>query len=578
MMIMSSNSIDSTDKSLLRIRAVTAFVSLSHDDFQIVSSQAASSSSSKTTEDEDEEDWGERYMNGNAYAKILKAKRTLNIVESALKASGYEVQTVRIATNAFGEYLAIPSSSSPSSSPPSQQQDVLKLQLSELNSTLAHLFSCAIIESCSNVIPEEYNNNNTNTTPHNKKEEEESMNNQNGVSRKEQQNSSHPRYIIEPLHFMRRWKKIQQLRSKYNHFNDVNKTKTPTKKSHHQQQQQQQQQQQRVFFPPYILERTDVWCDESNIHVTLAVILNHSDTMVKENEFTITSMQKSLLEYLENITTSIMKNSNEVLLQIANAVLQSKIRALLSSLNAVSFIANGSIMPRKSGASLAPMSVPPAIPFYAPSNGSNLTKDVRVDMGKLAKYVKNQNVSICKNEIIVSGMIIPKGITLIVGGGYHGKSTMLRTIMAGVYNKTFGDGRELCVTDENAITVRAEDGRYVHNTNVSAFISNLPIVGSDTRHFSTREASGSTSQAANVVDAIEMGASAILIDEDVSAANFMSRDGRMVSRHLLFSQFTYFFSCCFISSFFLEASLVLSSHLLFYAHNIPKCVACSYHG
>ncbi len=104
--------------------------------------------------------------------------------------------------------------------------------------------------------------------------------------------------------------------------------------------------------------------------------------------------------------------------------------------------------------------------------------------------------------------------------------------MVGVYDKILGDGRELCVTDVAAVSVRAEDGRYVNNTNVSAFISNLPIDGLDTKHFSTKEASGSTSQASNVADAIEMGASALLVDEDVSAANFMSRDGRMVSKTL----------------------------------------------
>ena len=124
-------------------------------------------------------------------------------------------------------------------------------------------------------------------------------------------------------------------------------------------------------------------------------------------------------------------------------------------------------------------------------------------------------------------MVIPKGVTLIVGGGYHGKSTMLRTIACGVYNKILGDGREFCVTDVGALFVRAEDGRYVNNTNISAFISNLPTARTNTSKFSTNEASGSTSQATNVVEAIEMGATAMLVDEDVSAANFMSRDGRM---------------------------------------------------
>ncbi len=96
------------------------------------------------------------------------------------------------------------------------------------------------------------------------------------------------------------------------------------------------------------------------------------------------------------------------------------------------------------------------------------------------------------------------------------------------------DGREYCVTVPDAVTVRAEDGRYVNNCNISAFISNLPTPPGveksvDSRHFSTFEASGSTSQAANVSEAIEMGAKALLVDEDVSAANFMARDGRMRS-------------------------------------------------
>jgi hypothetical protein len=109
---------------------------------------------------------------------------------------------------------------------------------------------------------------------------------------------------------------------------------------------------------------------------------------------------------------------------------------------------------------------------------------------------------------------------------------MLRTMAVGVYNKVPGDGREFCVSVNDAVSVRAEDGRYVNNCNVSAFISNLPAPKGvtstlDTKKFSTREASGSTSQAANVSEAIEMGASVLLVDEDVSAANFMARDGRM---------------------------------------------------
>jgi len=131
--------------------------------------------------------------------------------------------------------------------------------------------------------------------------------------------------------------------------------------------------------------------------------------------------------------------------------------------------------------------------------------------------------------VTLEGLLVRRGVSLIVGGGYHGKSTLLRCLAAGVYNKIPGDGREFCVTVDDAVTVRAEDGRYVNRCNVSAFISNLPTPSLDTTQFSTGEASGSTSQAANVAEAIEMGASALLVDEDSSAANFMARDGRMRS-------------------------------------------------
>jgi len=283
-------------------------------------------------------------------------------------------------------------------------------------------------------------------------------------------------------------------------------------------------------IPPYILERSDIWCDSDKLNISLAVILEHKIDQSNEStppfSFTIDAIKGYLTHYLDGLIES-MPSSDELLAHVGSSVLQTKLRGILASKDAVAFLADGSIMPRKSGASFAPMRSPPAIPFKAPV-GSTMSQALKVDMGNLCKYLKNDSIEHGEStSVTLSGLLVPKGVTLIVGGGYHGKSTMLRTIMAGVYNKTLGDGRELCVTDSAAVTVRAEDGRYVNNTNVSAFISNLPIVGSDTRKFSTKEASGSTSQAANVSEAIEMDASALLVDEDVSAANFMSRDGRM---------------------------------------------------
>jgi predicted ABC-class ATPase len=118
------------------------------------------------------------------------------------------------------------------------------------------------------------------------------------------------------------------------------------------------------------------------------------------------------------------------------------------------------------------------------------------------------------------------GVTLIVGGGYHGKSTLLSAIERGVYDHIPGDGRELCVTVPSAMRIRAEEGRRVASVDISAFIKDLPD-GRPTSSFSTDDASGSTSQAAGIAEAIEVGSSLLLVDEDTAATNFMIRDKRM---------------------------------------------------
>jgi predicted ABC-class ATPase len=126
----------------------------------------------------------------------------------------------------------------------------------------------------------------------------------------------------------------------------------------------------------------------------------------------------------------------------------------------------------------------------------------------------------------VTGMGIPRGVTLVVGGGYHGKSTLLRALELGIYNHIPGDGRELVVSNPYTIKIRAEDGRRIEKADISPFIANLPF-GQDTRKFSSHDASGSTSQAANIIESLELGAQVLLIDEDTSATNFMIRDHRM---------------------------------------------------
>lgn len=140
---------------------------------------------------------------------------------------------------------------------------------------------------------------------------------------------------------------------------------------------------------------------------------------------------------------------------------------------------------------------------------------------------KSMEVSLdLPNHGSIAGMGIRQGITLIVGGGYHGKSTLLKALELGVYNHISGDGREYVITDSTAMKIRAEDGRSIKQTDISMFINNLPNK-KNTVQFCTEDASGSTSQAANVVEAMEAGTKTMLIDEDTSATNFMIRDELM---------------------------------------------------
>ena len=183
---------------------------------------------------------------------------------------------------------------------------------------------------------------------------------------------------------------------------------------------------------------------------------------------------------------------------------QQYIRSQLEPMGLCAFVADGSILPRMSGVSERPMA--DAVPFSSP-------EELRVTLE-------------LPNRGLVSGMGIKKGITLLVGGGYHGKSTVLQALQEGVYNHIPGDGREYVITDASAVKLRAEDGRSITDVDISPFINHLPG-GRDTTHFSTEDASGSTSQAAGLVEAMESGSSLLLIDEDTSATNFMIRDGLM---------------------------------------------------
>ncbi|WJE16681.1 ABC-ATPase domain-containing protein [Halobacillus sp. ACCC02827] len=251
-----------------------------------------------------------------------------------------------------------------------------------------------------------------------------------------------------------------------------------------------------------ILERTAVQLENDSVVVCLTVGLPANGRRINGKQ-----AEKLFFSILPEIMKqSIFKIKDEEL--EAACQLADQHEAILREMKKndwISFIADGSVLPRESGISQRPMK--DAVPFRSPEE-------------------KRVSFSIPHREEPLTGMALNKGIVLIVGGGYHGKSTLLNAMERGVYPHIQGDGREYVLTDPGAVKVRAEDGRQVTNVDISPFIKNLPH-GADTTTFSTENASGSTSQAANVIEALEAGATTLLVDEDTSATNFMIRDERM---------------------------------------------------
>ncbi|MFI8851151.1 ABC-ATPase domain-containing protein [Streptomyces sp. 891-h] len=182
------------------------------------------------------------------------------------------------------------------------------------------------------------------------------------------------------------------------------------------------------------------------------------------------------------------------------------LREALAERGLVGFVADGAVLPRRSGVDDRPATGSGVVPFTSP-------EQLRVTVE-------------LPHAGAVTGMGVPEGVNLVVGGGFHGKSTLLRALETGIWDHVPGDGRELVVSRSETVKLRAEDGRRVERVDVHAFVDHLPD-GSDTSDFSTQNASGSTSQAASLCEAVEAGARVLLIDEDTAATNLMIRDARM---------------------------------------------------
>ena len=252
-----------------------------------------------------------------------------------------------------------------------------------------------------------------------------------------------------------------------------------------------------------ILERTSVFIDDESVEIRFLVGLPARGRRIL-GRGAVEMLCEEIPKVVETLRYSSL-DSPTIQKHVETAEDADWLRQQLPKHGLVAFIANGAILPRRSGVDARPL-LEETIPWQTPDSLS-------------VKFS-------CPNRGLIEGTGIPVGITLIVGGGYHGKSTLLRAIELGVYNQIPGDGRELVVTDPAAVKIRAEDGRSIAGVDISPFINHLPQNRS-TSQFSTANASGSTSQAANIIEALEAGAKVLLVDEDTAATNFMIRDRRM---------------------------------------------------
>jgi len=253
---------------------------------------------------------------------------------------------------------------------------------------------------------------------------------------------------------------------------------------------------------PEILKRNSCRIEQGNLVALIQVGLPANARKI-EGDWVIQLLCQSLPDALTEACYASNFKAADCEKFLHNLEIQRALRDELAPRGLIAFVADGSILPRASGTSLLPLRG--AKPFRSPEG-------LVIELEVLGEKVR--------------GMGIPRGITAIAGGGFHGKSTLLRALEMAIYDHVPGDGRERVVCDSTACKVRAEEGRQVIGTCIEPLVRRLPG-GRDTRLFMTSCASGSTSQAANLVEALALGAQTILIDEDISAVNFLIRDDRM---------------------------------------------------
>lgn len=181
------------------------------------------------------------------------------------------------------------------------------------------------------------------------------------------------------------------------------------------------------------------------------------------------------------------------------------LRDALAPLGLVAFLADGSVLPREPGFGDGSLRAR-AVPLHAPD--------------ELAVTVS------LPHRGAVRGLGIRAGITVVCGGAFSGKSTLVAAIGAGVYPHVPGDGREYVATVPDAILLCGEPGRRIERVDVSAFFREVPQ-RHDVKAFAVEHATGVEAMAAATAEALEMRTGLVLCDEDDSAVAFLARDALM---------------------------------------------------
>jgi len=180
-----------------------------------------------------------------------------------------------------------------------------------------------------------------------------------------------------------------------------------------------------------------------------------------------------------------------------------RVRQSLSTLGLVSFVGEGSLLAREQDSDL------PDYDRFIPFEVAEATC-TEIEVPNAGK---------------VTGLGISAGLTVVLGDAANGRKDFMSALAAGVFNHIPGDGREGVVTVSDAVQIAADRGRNVQEVNITPFLSESEY--GNPASFSTPAADSFISQAASVIEALEVGARVLIVDENSSAPAFLTTDARI---------------------------------------------------